>query len=715
MRTEPLRRSTRSTARRRLLGPLGSAVALLGAGCYQGVDGKADGDGGPSSSPTDTDAGSSGAADDDAGDDGSDGGSSDTGEAELPFDPLPAASALAKVKDFLTGLPPTAEEQAAYLADPMVLRSQVDGWMQTPEFEARAHEIFNQLFQQQVSIDNLAEYLDDNPNRVKGMNDRSDGRLLATIADAFSATAWNIVAESRPFHEVLTTRTFMLNVPQMVMLAWLDAAPRDDAGDDLPSWVLQDYDNFEVGVRWTGDPIPLGQTLNPNSPNFMKFWLDETPDADCVDALNNVSTGRAALVDALELLFRVPPSNVGCVTGPVIFTDADWALRPVTLRVAGDGEDPTAFFALTDMRDATELVLRSDRVGFFTTLGFSSAWLTNDSNQHRVTANQALIVGVGRTFDPENVFAPADGATIDQGHADPDTPCYGCHKDLDPLRDFLRQSYTYSGSRRPASMMADLPATAYFSIDGSEPVAGTGVGDLGAAMAGHERFAPAWAEKLCTLVNSTACDHDDPELERIAAAFADANFDFRTLVRELVTSPLVTFDARTLTYDTIGNPVLPVTQDRFCRRMSLRLGITDVCNLQGALEVPVALGRRFRALAEGVPPVSYGRTAVLPFVTTAPDVFSVASIERVCQLVAERWYGDGDAPLWIADDREAALDHMVGTVMGIPEGDARSAPVRALLSSHWDAAIVEGATPADALRSTFMTACASAPATSTAL
>ncbi len=691
-------------------------LGMLASGCYDGVghaDDEGAGETGSATTPltgaadeTDGSVDTDGAADES-------GESGDTGEPVIPFDPLPAASQIAKVKDFLTGLPPTPEEQAMYLEDPSTLRGMVDGWMQTPEFQARTLEIFDQMFQQQVSVDNLAEHLGDNPNRVKGMNDRSGGRLLKSIEESFSQTAWGIVQDGRPFHEILTTRTFMLNVPQMVMLAWLDSAPRDDLGENLPSWLLQKYDGFSVRAVWTGTPIPIGQTLNPESNNFMRFWIDETPDANCQNQLDKTTTGRTALVDALELLFRVTPANVGCATGPVIFTDADWELRPVTLRMANQGEDPTAFFALGAMRDATELVIRSDRAGFFTTLGFSANWLTNDSNQHRVTANQALIVGLGRTYNPEDLFAPADGATIDEGHANPDTPCYGCHKDLDPLRDFLRHSYTYSGSPRTPDLMGGLPGTAYFSVDGSEPVAGTGIGDLGAAMAGHERFADAWAEKLCTLVNATACDPEDPELARIADAFVDANFDYRELVGELVTSPLVTFDSRTLTFDTIGNPVLPVTQDRFCRRMSLRMGITDACNLDGELAVPAGVGKRIRALADGVPPVSYGRTAVLPFVTTAPDVFSVASVERVCQLVAEQWYGNMDGALWTPADRTAAIDHMVGVVMGIPVGDERHASVRALLDEHWDLAIQGGVNDVAALQSTYITACASAPAAST--
>ncbi len=692
------------------------ALALL-TGCYQGLGGANAHDDGAGDDGGSTGAEAGGTAGDDGEDDGGegDGGSDDGGEAPVPFEPLPPEAAVAKVKDFLTGLPPEGAEQAAYLLDRGALPGLVDRWMDTPQFQARALEMFEQLFQQQASGENLAEILDDTPGRVNGMNTRSDGRLLPSISAGFAATVWNTVEQGHSFTDILTTRTFMLNVPQMVLLSYIDAAPRDDEGEDLPSWLLQRYPGFDVGVAWTGNPIPLGQTLNPESANFMTFWLDEVPDADCQSKLDDRSTGRAAMLDALELLFRIAPGNLSCVTGPVIFTDEDWALRPVTLRVANQGEDPTAFFDLPAMRNGTELVLQSERVGFFTTLGFTTNWLTNDSNQHRVNANQALIVGLGRTFDPENVFVPADGATIDEGHAEPGTPCYSCHKDLDPLRDFLRQSYTYEGSARPASEMTAIPGSAFFSLDGSDPVEGTGVGDLADAMAAHPRFAAAWTEKLCTMINSTACDPMDPELVRIAGVFADSGHDFRVLVRELVTSPLVTFQARTTTGETFGSLVLPVSQDRFCRRMSLRLGITDVCNLDGMLEAPAALAKRLRALADGVPPVSYGRAALLPFVNTAPDVFSVASIERVCQIVAEQWYGNADGALWTPGQREAVLDHLVASVMGVPPADPRAPQLRTVLSDHWDLALEGGASDVDALRSTFMTACASAPAAATAL
>lgn len=693
------------------------ACTALVTGCYTGLDGKAGGAGADDSATaadtTDGPAEGDGPGEGGSGDD--DGGGSDTGEPEIPFVPLPPESALAKVKDFLTGLPPSPEEQQQYLEDEAVLPELIDVWLATPEYAARESAMFHQLFQQETSVDNLAEHLDINVNRVVDMDERADGKLLPSIPDAFTQTVADLVAADRPFTDVLTTHTFKLNVPQLVTLAYLDAVPRADDGSNLPSWLDAKYPDLVLSTKWTGTQVPIAQTLNPSSPNFMKFWLTEAPTGNCVDPNNQTYTGRQALVNAYQLLFQVAPGNLGCSMGAQVWVADDWNLREITIRKADAGEEPTVFFDLDTLRTTNELVVASDRVGFFTTLGFSSNWMTNDSNQHRVNANQTLIVGLGRTFNPSDVFTPADGATVDEGHAEPGTTCFACHKDLDPLRDFMRQSYSYAGMGRLAGEMGDIPGTAFFSLDGSDPVEGHGVSDLAAAMAAHPRFAPAWTEKLCALANAGACEEFDPELQRVAQVFVDSGFQFRTLVRELMSSPVITFAARTETWEEFGGVVPPVTQDRFCLRMSERLGIVDVCDLEGKFEGPADAAKRLRALADGVPPVSFGRAAVMPIVTTAPDVFSVASIERMCQIVAEEWYGTGDGMLWTPDDRELVLDHLVGQVMGIPTSDERSAPLRVILDDHWDQALDSGANEVAALRSTFITACASVPAASTSL
>lgn len=713
-----------ATTKATCTGPMAALCSLLATtGCYQGVGDAAQSDGADDSAGADAADGvddDAGDASEDAGEAGEDAG--DTGEPEAPFVPLPAEAALARVKNFLTGLPPTDEEREAYLADPGALPGLIDGWMATPEYEERALDLFRQLFQQSADTTNLSEFLDINQNRVDAMDDRSNKRLVTSMEDSFAYTALDIVKSGRPFTEILTTRTYQLNVPLMTLLAYTDARPRDDINKPMGSWLLQKYDGITLRVLSGGTPVPLAQTLNPASANFMRWSLPEPPTGNCVDQLADPFTGNAVLPNALQLMFAVAPSNVGCAMPANVFTADDWALRTITIREPMPGEDHTEFWDIETLRSTDELVLGTDRVGFFTTIGFSAKWVTNDSNEHRVNANQTLIVGLGRTFNPADAFQPADGASIDEDHANPDTPCYACHKDLDPMRDFLRQSYTYSGTERaPDDDNEPVPATAYFSIDGSEPVEGNGVYDLANAMAAHPRFATAWTEKLCTIVNAGSCDGLDPELARVAQVFTDSNHDFDVLVRELLSSPLVTFAERTATSDKFGIPVPIVVQDDFCRRLSGRFGVPDICNLRGELDAENGVKNTMRALADGIPPVSYGRSVVMPFVASDPDVFFLASVERMCQTVAETWLGNGDTMLYAPGDREAVLDLLVYDVMGVPPSDARADELRGILSEHWDEAIAAQAEGTDeaknvtALRSTFMLACGSAPALSTTL
>ena len=103
------------------------------------------------------------------------------------------------------------------------------------------------------------------------MEDRSDKRLVAALENSFAATALDIVKSGKPFTDVVTTRTFQLNVPLMAMLAYVDARPRNDYNDPMTSWLLQKYPDLKLSVDWTGTAIPLYQTLNPD--------LGELPEA----------------------------------------------------------------------------------------------------------------------------------------------------------------------------------------------------------------------------------------------------------------------------------------------------------------------------------------------------------------------------------------------------------------------------------------------------
>src|SRR5438445_13702238 len=111
----------------------------------------------------------------------------------------------------------------------------------------------------------------------------------------------------------------------------------------------------------------------------------------------------------------------------------------VTVRQPSASETTTRIFDLPSFRAGADLVLRTPRVGFFTTPSFLAEWNTNDSNQARVTANQTLIVALGHGMTPQNATLPPSTNAVDRDHAPVGSTCFACHQSLDPMRQYFRQ------------------------------------------------------------------------------------------------------------------------------------------------------------------------------------------------------------------------------------------------------------------------------------
>src|SRR5207245_10727386 len=128
-------------------------------------------------------------------------------------------------------------------------------------------------------------------------------------------------------------------------------------------------------------------------------------------------------------------------TAPLTVADTQqWQM--VTVRQPSASETTTRVFDLPSFRAGADLVLRTPRVGFFTTPTFLAEWNTNNSNQARVTTNQTLIVALGRAMTPQNATLPPHLAAVDQAHASqPARPA--CHQSPDPMRQLFPQQYSY--------------------------------------------------------------------------------------------------------------------------------------------------------------------------------------------------------------------------------------------------------------------------------
>jgi hypothetical protein len=665
---------------------------------------------------------------------------------ELPFESVPARVYVAKVKNLMLGLPATEEEIAAVTKNPAALRGMVEAWFVRPEAQAKLGNFFNKAFQQtQISQNDFFDQL--------SVDSLTNLPVFAQAQESMSRTALKIIAEGKPFTDTVTTHTFMMTPTLMSMYLAIDQSQVDDAGKVSVSIPMPDGTISTTQAFWltyqADVPIPLAETMDPASPNFMHFAVAAqfSCSVPALDATGHVildTAGKATKVtvkynqrkytgvtSAFLGLFGWAPSKyasdpadpngppsivipadvpadqkylyqyncnggVGFTSPNVTPQDVIW--RPVTVRVARAGEKLTPFYDLPTLRLANEIVVRTPRVGYFSTPAFFANWATNNSNQHRNTLNQALIVGLGRSINPVD---KGTSTVLDNGkdgqHSDPTSPCYSCHQTMDPMRNVFRQAYTYSyhAQHDPRQVYS----TASFDyLDKKSPLAS--LDDFASALVNHPLYPVAWAQKLCYYANSSGCAEDDPEFLRVVAAFKDSNFDFHTLVKELFSSSLVTGHAATKTGREIGETVSIARQDHFCSTLTNRLQLaTSLC--VGITDATTRI-----AVTNNIPLDGYLRGAEAPALSTDQTPFYRGATESLCAYAAGLVV-DKPKSRYESAKKDMAITDFVANIMGITSDDPASAAVTQLLKDHYDAAIAASASPTDALKSTFITACLS--------
>jgi hypothetical protein len=387
-----------------------------------------------------------------------------------------------------------------------------------------------------------------------------------------------------------------------------------------------------------------------------------------------------------------------------------------------DGETQPRAFDLPLLRTLKELPLKLPRMGFYTTPAFLALWNTNDSNQHRVTANQTLLVALGRSFTSADTVIPLSTMGLDADHAVDGSECYGCHKSLDPMRAFWGNQYDFNDRNdfptRGIMMTAPNPRPstlggvfAFMDVNKN----GASMLDFGGLLASVtdgaapeplNGFAQALTQKLCFYANSAQCDPRDPEFRRVALAFQHSDYDFRVLIGELFASPLVTGASATMTFAQDQMPVSISRRDHFCGALSQRLGKPDLCAL--AVALPSNAQAATARLAATVPADAFSRGSEIPITPSVPTLFHRAAVEMLCENIAGQVVDAMSGSIYSSADAPGALADFVDKVMDYPPSHPHRAEALQILTDHFNAVKAQGRNATtNALRSAFVLACES--------
>lgn len=625
----------------------------------------------------------------------------------FPFEPVGPTVYVPKVKNLLTGLAATDAEVKVVEADPNALRGLIDTWMTLPSFKTRILDFLRNAFQQnQVTLDALKlSYATDFL-----VNNEYGSRLARNVMDSFGLTVWRLHEDGKPFTTAFTTRRYMMTTAMLSLLSYLDDNRVDDARrlenrlslrSAVASYTLDSASNNTVD-----------DALDPSKPAFMTFKFTGTPPEDCATtSVTFPSTERLFYRNLFMLVFgRATFNPCGNVVNPPIQTIApllrdadfdDWRMVEISVDRGAASASP-AFYELAQLRRRTDVTLRTERLGFYGTLAFQANWGTNATNEARVTANQALIVGIGKSVSgSSDTPFPVDATDADHA-ANP--ACVACHNQLDPYKQFFRQSWSLYYNEQSDPLVRN--SSAGFAFEGVTK-AGKGIEELAQILAAHPRVPVAWVSKLQFWANSTPAIESDPEVLRIAKAFADSNFDLKTLVRETFSSPLVTWASETQTTKTNGVIVSIARRDQFCASLSNRLGIDDLCGMLSTS--PTTTQRQVAQPALLLPVDGYYRSFALSSLPTHPDLFFRTSAEAICRLSADQVIdvANGDSSKYVSADAPSAIADFVTNVMALGPSDPRYERAKAILSDNFDQSKASGATATDSLKATFVLACLS--------
>lgn len=352
--------------------------------------------------------------------------------------------------------------------------------------------------------------------------------------------------------------------------------------------------------------------------------------------------------------------------------------------------------------------LRIPRVGFFNTLGFQFSWPTNGDNDFRVTTSQTVLVSLNEAFEASDDTPHGNLDALNEEHAGPGSVCYQCHRLLDPMRETFRAHYDqFYGLTDGADKV-----TSVFAFKGHSGPSNN-VNQLANTIASHPNFAKGWVSKYCTYTNSEKCNENDPDFIRVVDNFKNSNHNFKLMVADLLSSPIVTATSGGIAG---GNPGLisSTRRNHFCsglthRYQQLLVAQGKAYSLPAGNLCSLTAASRQASATIAVDTTNRGEAGI----SNSPDsnAFTTIAIEKTCREIAQ---------LVVTDDNlqgfnccqipqvNSSIDSMTIYLMGLPSIHPRYSKTKTFLNEFFTHARTQpGADDLMALRETFVFACTS--------
>ena len=225
-------------------------------------------------------------------------------------------------------------------------------------------------------------------------------------------------------------------------------------------------------------------------------------------------------------------------------------------------------------------------------------------------------------------------------------------------------------------------------------IAGGDLYTFAQALTDHPRFPYAWVQKLCLYANSERCDERDPLFIEITERFRDQGYDFKELVIELFSSPLVTGLEETESRRH-SDPLISITRlNHLCPLLIERIGRTDICEVS-----------RVRAVKGLIARDDFARGAVDATQPARSSAFHFAAVEAICNAVSS-YAVTRNSEVFSHRDPEI-ISKIVTHFMGLPPNHERYDHTLSLFTAHYQALRDAGQDHSYSVRSVFSLACMS--------